>query len=337
MEPAVLGGKLASALVAPLVRKLFATGGPGAGLVDRPVRLTDLVSFRGEKRALGDREVRGLAGRLVEAALGSPGEPPFPHDETEAVADALATRLLALGDLDMDDVQAVRLGHGELAARLRRQAAGPGSGNGLSADAGHFLDSATEWACLHILEFDTREYAVDVLDHLDRTGLYLTCETPAQLAALTAMRPWHRLWVRGPHTMSDVLTHVPEPGAVEELVVSGNPGLTDLDALRAFESLRGLSVDQPLPGARLTDSLPTGAPLRWLRLGVGATATTGLRGLSHWTTLERLTLPGLRTTPDDLAELSRLPHLRRLELDAARADDAGRLADLFPHVKITLT
>ncbi|AXL89305.1 ATP-binding protein [Streptomyces sp. CB09001] len=154
MEPAVLGGKLASSLVAPLVRKLFVSGGPGAGLVDRPVRLTRLVSFRGEQRSLGEREVRGLAGKLVAAALDSRGEPPFPHDEETAVTDALAARLLALGDLDMDDVQAVRLGHGELAARLRRQAAG--SGDGLSSDARYFLDSATEWACLHILEFFTR-------------------------------------------------------------------------------------------------------------------------------------------------------------------------------------
>ncbi|WP_435272088.1 NACHT domain-containing protein [Streptomyces parvulus] len=153
MEPAVLGGKLASALVAPLVKRLFATGGPGAGLVDRPVRLTRLVSFRGEQRTLGDEQVRGLAGRLVADSLASPGEPPFPRDEETAVADALAARLLALGDLEMDDVQAVRLGHRELAARLRT-AAGPW--DGFSADAGHFLDTATEWACLHILEFFTR-------------------------------------------------------------------------------------------------------------------------------------------------------------------------------------
>ncbi|MFD5297329.1 NACHT domain-containing protein [Streptomyces mutabilis] len=156
MEPAVLGGKLASSLVAPLVKKLFVTGGPGAGLVDRPVRLTRLVSFRGEQRHLGEAEVRRLAERLVGASLDSPGEPPFPRDEETAVADALAARLLALGDLDMDDVQAVRLGHRELADRLRRQASRPGSGAGLSADAGYFLDSATEWACLHILEFFTR-------------------------------------------------------------------------------------------------------------------------------------------------------------------------------------
>ncbi|MEU0017861.1 NACHT domain-containing protein [Streptomyces rochei] len=154
MEPAVLGGKLASALVAPLVKKLFVTGGPGAGLVDRPVRLTRLVSFRGEQRHLGEAEVGRLAGRLVGASLDSPGEPPFPSDETEAVTHALTARLLALGDLDMDDVQAVRLGHRELAAHLRRRT--PSATGGLSADACHFLDSVTEWACLHILEFFTR-------------------------------------------------------------------------------------------------------------------------------------------------------------------------------------
>ncbi|MBD0422478.1 NACHT domain-containing protein [Streptomyces sp. TRM S81-3] len=154
MEPAVLGGKLASGLVAPLVKKLFVTGGPGAGLVDRPVRLARLVSFRGERRHLGEAEVRKLAGRLVGASLDSPGEPPFPPGEADAVTDGLTARLLALGDLDMDDVQAVGLGYRELARRLRDGARR--SDDGLSTDARYFLDSATEWACLHILEFFTR-------------------------------------------------------------------------------------------------------------------------------------------------------------------------------------
>ncbi|MGC0330402.1 hypothetical protein RKD23_003392 [Streptomyces sp. SAI-170] len=150
MEPAVLGGRLASSMIAPLVRKLFRPDGPGAGLVDKPVRLSSLLSFKGEKRTLTEKDVSRLAAQLVERAVASPGEPPFPYDEQDAVTDALARRLLALGDLDMDDVQAVRLGHRELAARLR------GEPDGLSTDATHFLDSATEWACLHILEFFTR-------------------------------------------------------------------------------------------------------------------------------------------------------------------------------------
>ncbi|MGY5048841.1 NACHT domain-containing protein [Streptomyces sp. 900105755] len=153
MEPTVLGGKLASSLMGPLLKKLFVADGPGAGLVDRPVRLKSLVSFRGEKRALVEKDVHKLAEHLVRQAFDSPGEPPFRAGEQIAVADALARRLLALGDLDMDDVQAVRLGHVDLAARLQSAASAP---DGLSSDACYFLDSATEWACLQILEFFTR-------------------------------------------------------------------------------------------------------------------------------------------------------------------------------------
>lgn len=153
MEPAVLGSKLASALVGQLVRRLFRPDGPGAGLVDKPVRLAALVSFRGEQRTLGEKEVRALADGMVRAATDSPGEPPFPADEEAAVVDALTRQLLALGDLDMDDVQAVRLGYRELARKLRQQAPPP---SGLSADACYFLDNAIEWSCLQILEFFTR-------------------------------------------------------------------------------------------------------------------------------------------------------------------------------------
>ncbi|MEU2564148.1 NACHT domain-containing protein [Streptomyces longispororuber] len=153
MDPAVLGTRLASSALVPLVRKLFVREGPGAGLADRPVRLSALVSFRGERRTLDERGVRKLAGRLVRHAVESPGEAPFPADEEAAVTDALARRLLALGDLDMDDVQAVHLGHRELARKLHTRSTAP---VGLSADATVFLDSVTEWACVHVLHFFTQ-------------------------------------------------------------------------------------------------------------------------------------------------------------------------------------
>ncbi|MFF5635712.1 NACHT domain-containing protein [Streptomyces sp. NPDC012825] len=155
MEPALIGTRLASAAIGPLLKKLLVDEGPGAGLVPKgaQVRLSGLVSFRGEKRALTEKEVRGLAATLVERSRQGTGEPPFPADETEAVADALAGNLLALGDLDMDDVQAVRLGHRNLARRLRAAAPAP---DGLSTDSVLYLETLTEWACLHILEFFTR-------------------------------------------------------------------------------------------------------------------------------------------------------------------------------------
>ncbi|MGW9453195.1 NACHT domain-containing protein [Streptomyces sp. NPDC055632] len=155
MEPALIGTRLASAAIGPLLKRLLASEGPGAGLVrkDAEVRLSGLVSFRGEKRTLTEKDVRGLAATLVERSRQGAGEPPFPADETGAVTDALAANLLALGDLDMDDVQAVRLGHRDLARRLRAAAPPP---DGLSTDSVLYLETMTEWACLHILEFFTR-------------------------------------------------------------------------------------------------------------------------------------------------------------------------------------
>ncbi|WP_435969442.1 NACHT domain-containing protein [Streptomyces sp. Qhu_M48] len=155
MEPALIGARLASAAIGPLLKKLLVSEGPGAGLTgsSSTVRLSSLVSFRGEKRTLTEKDVRKLAAALVERSLDPRGEAPFPHDETEAVTDTLARTLLALGDLDMDDVQAVRLGHTALARGLRAAAPAP---DGLASDSLLYLESMTEWACLHILEFFTR-------------------------------------------------------------------------------------------------------------------------------------------------------------------------------------
>ncbi|MCK8677835.1 NACHT domain-containing protein [Streptomyces lichenis] len=155
MEPALIGTRLASSVMGPLVKKLFVSDGPGAGLTGhhRRIRLSSLVSFRGEKRSLTEKDVRKLAATLVQDAVTGPGEPPFPPTEAEPVTEALTRRLLALGDLDMDDVQAVRLGHQQLATRLRTAAGPP---DGFSTDAARFLDTLTEWACLHILQFFTQ-------------------------------------------------------------------------------------------------------------------------------------------------------------------------------------
>ncbi|MFE4715910.1 hypothetical protein ACFRLW_05560, partial [Streptomyces sp. NPDC056728] len=53
MDPAVLGTHLASSVLPPLVKQLLTRDGPGAALVDKPVRLSGLVTFHGEKRTLG--------------------------------------------------------------------------------------------------------------------------------------------------------------------------------------------------------------------------------------------------------------------------------------------
>ncbi|MGW5334240.1 NACHT domain-containing protein [Streptomyces bauhiniae] len=152
MEPTAIGGKVASGLLASLL-KVFPADGPGAGLVPKPVRLGGRVSLGGEKRHLGERELRRLATHLVAEALDTPGEPPFARDERTAVTDALTRRLLALGEIDMDAVQSAGLDERGLAGQLVRAAP---KFDGLSADADLFLERATEWACGQILEFFSR-------------------------------------------------------------------------------------------------------------------------------------------------------------------------------------
>ncbi|WP_328928144.1 NACHT domain-containing protein [Streptomyces sp. NBC_00190] len=153
MEPGTIGIRLASAAIAPLVRKLFVTEGPGAGLVDKPVRISGHVSFRGEKRSLTQSDLHDLAAKLVKQALRT-GERPIPADEQQAVAEALATTLHALGDITLTDLDAVRLGSEALARELRRVSGRPEAQ--LSADATYFYERLLEAACLHILHFFTQ-------------------------------------------------------------------------------------------------------------------------------------------------------------------------------------
>ncbi|WP_437344931.1 NACHT N-terminal Helical domain 1-containing protein [Streptomyces tubercidicus] len=110
MDPSAVGVRLASGVVAPLVRKLFVKEGPGAGLVAKPVRISGPVSFKGEQRTLTGKDLHKLAAELVDRAVrtAGAGERPPAADEERAVADALATTLRGLGELDMDDAQAVR-------------------------------------------------------------------------------------------------------------------------------------------------------------------------------------------------------------------------------------
>ncbi|MFE5029449.1 hypothetical protein ACFRAO_40680 [Streptomyces sp. NPDC056656] len=79
MNPAGLGTRLASSVLSPLVKQLLTRDGPGAGLVDKPVRLSGLVTFRGEKRTLGEKGVGHLAARLVREGRAVPGRAPVPR------------------------------------------------------------------------------------------------------------------------------------------------------------------------------------------------------------------------------------------------------------------
>ncbi|MCT9004919.1 NACHT domain-containing protein [Streptomyces rhizosphaerihabitans] len=155
MDPAAIGARLASSVVAPLIKKLFVAEGPGAGLVDKPVSISGLVSFTGEKRVLSDLDLHKIAKELVSRAAQSTGvEERLPSYELAAVAHSVADTLRAMDSIDMDDVQAVQLGHMALAQHLRAQS--PSATLGLSSDAVHLYVSVLDTACLHIVHFFTQ-------------------------------------------------------------------------------------------------------------------------------------------------------------------------------------
>ncbi|NJQ15746.1 NACHT domain-containing protein [Streptomyces bohaiensis] len=155
MDPIAAGARIASAFAAPLIKRLFRRDGPGAGLVYKPVRVSDLVAFKGEKDSLSDSEMTRIGEELVERALKSQGpEEQLPGYEVAAVKNAVIHTLRSLGDLEMSDVQAVQLGERRLTQLLLTSS--PSSTMGLSRDAIYLHESVVRAASLHILHFFTQ-------------------------------------------------------------------------------------------------------------------------------------------------------------------------------------
>ncbi|MFJ6499559.1 NACHT domain-containing protein [Streptomyces virginiae] len=182
MDVSVLGIRLASGVVTPLVRKLFRHEEAGAGLVDRPHRISSYVAWR-EKRGLDAADLRGLADHLVEEALRAPGERPLPPGEEAGVAAALAATLYALGDLTLSDVEAVRLGPRAFARQLRAAAPHPV----LSRDAELFHSRLVDLACLHILNFFTQRSTFVASTLVEQSRLH--AETIAKVDELLTRVP----------------------------------------------------------------------------------------------------------------------------------------------------
>ncbi len=162
MDAGVVGARIASGVVAPLVKKLFVAEGAGAGLVEAPVRISGLVSFTGEKRTLTERDLEKLAAELVRRAVRDigPHEAPSPG-ETERAVQRLALTLHALGDIGLSDVEAVHLGHTDFARALHAQATTshprphPSHLDPTPAED-TLYHRVLDTACLHILHFFTQ-------------------------------------------------------------------------------------------------------------------------------------------------------------------------------------
>ncbi|MBQ0868209.1 NACHT domain-containing NTPase [Streptomyces sp. RK75] len=157
MDAGVVGLRIASSVMAPLVKRLFVREGPGAGLVDRPVRVSRLVSFTGERRELGRRELDKLAAELVDRAVRDlgPHEAPSPL-EAERASARLADTLHALGDIGLSDVEAVSLGHTDFARALHAQATMHDPHPDAAPAEEALYQRVLEAACLHILHFLTQ-------------------------------------------------------------------------------------------------------------------------------------------------------------------------------------
>ena len=169
VDVTALGARVASSAVTPLVRRLFVRDGPGAGLVDRPVRISALVSFRGEKRTVTPKDVEKIAGELVRRALtaAGPGEEPVDAAEAAAVKDALARTLARLGEITVEDYEAVGLGPERFAREL--SAGVPLAPYGLSEGGTLLYERLLRTASLHILNFLTQRSTYVARRQTDQT------------------------------------------------------------------------------------------------------------------------------------------------------------------------
>ncbi|MFG2490058.1 NACHT domain-containing protein [Streptomyces caniferus] len=328
MDPSAMGIRLASGVVAPLVKKLFVKEGPGAGLVDGPVRISGLVSFTGEKRTLTEKDLRKLAGELVDRAVRSagPGERPLPADEEPAVADALATTLRGLGTLDMDDVQAVHLGADALAERL--QAASPTAVRGLSRDAGLLHDALLGLACLHIVHFFSQRSAfvartlVQQSRNLD--GLITAMDTflarhPSPQAADTAFERGYLAYLARKHGRLTIygidLAHSPDRWPLDAAYLSlaaTAPAAPDVTAGGSFGDEAG-SSGPPAPLPVPADQALTGRDRVLLR-GV---AGSGKSTLVQWLAVSCTKNPGETALPHLYGRIPFVLPLRTLTRDGA--------------------
>ncbi|MFD8548725.1 NACHT domain-containing protein [Streptomyces sp. NPDC059649] len=327
MDPSAVGLRLASGAVAPLVRKLFVQDGPGAGLVPAPVRISALVSFTGEQRTLTRKDLQKLAAELVRRALRGcgPGERPVPDDEEQAVAGALAATLHALGDLDMDDVQAVRLGAPALGDRLR--AAAPSAARGLSRDAELLHHALLDTACLHIVHFFTQRsaFVARTLVQQSRSldGLIATMDTflerhPSPRAADLAFERSYLTYVARKHSRLTIygidLTHSPDRWPLDAAYMSlaatpaagrgpRTPGPWEGDGTHPAGAPAPLPADQALAGRD-----------RVLLRGV---AGSGKSTLVQWLAVSCTKAPGETPLPHLYGRIPFVLPLRTLTRDGA--------------------
>ncbi|TDC04797.1 ATP-binding protein, partial [Streptomyces sp. 8K308] len=155
MDPTTVGTRIASTAIAPLIKRLFRQDGPGAGLVDKPVRVSSLVSFKGEKHTLSTDDLRKIGKGVFQSWIkANEGQVELSAEAQRDMRFALGQALSRLGSLDMDDVQAVQLGPDGLARQLRGRRSDFRSF--FSTEVWQAHNELLQTVCLHILNFFTQ-------------------------------------------------------------------------------------------------------------------------------------------------------------------------------------
>ncbi|MFE1173465.1 NACHT domain-containing protein [Streptomyces sp. NPDC058773] len=335
MDPSAVGVRLASGAVAPLVRKLFVKDGPGAGLVAKPVRISGLVSFTGERRTLSDRDLHKVAAELVARAVrtAGPGERPVGEDEERAVAEALATTLRGLGNLDMDDVQAVRLGSTALAESLA--AASPDAVRGLSRDGEQLHATLLGIACLHIVHFFTQRstFVARTLVQQSRSldSLITLIDEflerhPSPRAADAAFERRYLAYIARKHGRLTIygidLTHSPDRWPLDAAYMSleATAPATREAAVGPFDAETGPRGGPPAPAPLPADQALAGRDRVLLR-GV---AGSGKSTLVQWLAVSCTKAPGETALPHLYGRIPFVLPLRTLARDGAPLPAPGR-------------
>ncbi|MEU9173811.1 NACHT domain-containing protein [Streptomyces sp. NPDC048420] len=182
--------------------------------------------------------------------------------------------------------------------------------------------------------FDPVRYAQEVIAHLPADDI-LTVRTPGQLAALRELGGRPRLRLRGDLDQAALAAAGP-PGRTDELVVSMNNSLTNLDFLKEWAGLRHLTLSN-CPTLKSVDALALLPALRSLVLGKDNSPTS----MADWATIKwHPALEDLTVSADSLILLPSqqvIDKVRRLTLVGPPSRD--RLAAIprqFPNLSVLI-
>ncbi|MGW1288012.1 NACHT N-terminal Helical domain 1-containing protein [Streptomyces sp. NPDC002586] len=237
--PASATTRAVSGSVAQLVQRLLASAATEELPRDRPVPIAAQLPFHayGGHRLEADLR-RMLAEQVRTAASAQPDAAAMGAEQYAAVTDALAETLLGLDAVGLSDAQAVELGPGGLARRLRAHA--PGAALALTAEAEALFSTLLHLTCLHLLHLLSirSTYVPQMLVRQSRE-LSLNVETLTDRGASKQERTWDGATVNGDGPTPPPFTAPPPPSP---------PPAPELNAQRLLRPERGHRSGQGVRG-----------------------------------------------------------------------------------------